>query len=189
MRLKIYFAYGLLFVSLFSAYKSFAFELPSIPFPSPGSDELLFVVRNTTINTKSPVNVTINDYWTNRNVKREPYRDVYGQSVFTTSGSKWLTAYMTVKISGIDYTMAALSGYKSGTSTVFVKSAKTSLSQNFYSVYDFVDRDEISVPSVTYLDETPEYFVTVEAYESGNGNMFVMCISNKQSFNECKSQI
>ncbi|CAI2307909.1 hypothetical protein IFVP203_C2200020 [Vibrio parahaemolyticus] len=42
--------------------------------------------------------------------------------------------------------------------------------------------------SVTYLDETPEYFVNVEAYESGNGHMFVMCISNKSSFDECMSQ-
>ncbi|WP_140258216.1 thermostable direct hemolysin-family toxin, partial [Vibrio parahaemolyticus] len=45
------------------------------------------------------------------------------------------------------------------------------------------------IPSINYLDETPEYFVTVEAYESGNGHMFVMCISNKLSFGECKSQI
>ncbi|MCF9695612.1 thermostable direct hemolysin-family toxin, partial [Vibrio parahaemolyticus] len=39
-----------------------------------------------------------------------------------------------------------------------------------------------------YLDETPEYFVNVEAYESGSGNILVMCISNKESFFECKHQ-
>ncbi|MCF9726415.1 thermostable direct hemolysin-family toxin, partial [Vibrio parahaemolyticus] len=38
----------------------------------------------------------------------------------------------------------------------------------------------------------PEYFVNVEAYESGyesgSGNILVMCISNKESFFECKHQ-
>lgn len=100
-----------------------------------------------------------------------------------------LSAYMTVNIDGHNYTMAALSGYKHGISTIFTKSEKTSLKQDFYSVESFVDDNEESLPSITYLDETPEYFVTVEAYESGNGHMFVMCISNKLSFGECKSQI
>lgn len=189
MKLKFYFAFSLLLVSIFSISKSFAIDLPSIPFPSPGSDELLFVVRNTTIKTDSPVHVTVADYWTNRNIKRKPYKDVHGQSVFTTAGSKWLSAYMTVNINGHNYTMAALSGYKHGISTIFTKSEKTSLKQDFYSVESFVDDNEESLPSITYLDETPEYFVTVEAYESGNGHMFVMCISNKLSFGECKSQI
>ncbi|EHK5111046.1 TDH-related hemolysin TRH2 [Vibrio parahaemolyticus] len=189
MKLKLYFAFSLLLVSIFSVSKSFAIDLPSIPFPSPGSDELLFVVRNTTIKTESPVKTIVEDYWTNRTIKRKPYKDVYGQSVFTTAGSKWLSAYMTVNINGHNYTMAALSGYKHGTSTVFTKSEKTSLNQDFYSVKSFVDDSEESIPSINYLDETPEYFVTVEAYESGNGHMFVMCISNKLSFGECKSQI
>ncbi|AVF62372.1 MULTISPECIES: TDH-related hemolysin TRH2 [Vibrio harveyi group] len=189
MKLRLYFAFSLLLVSIFSISKSFAIDLPSIPFPSPGSDELLFVVRNTTIKTESPVKAIVEDYWTNRTIKRKPNKDVYGQSVFTTAGSKWLSAYMTVNINGHNYTMAALSGYKHGTSTVFTKSEKTSLNQDFYSVKSFVDDSEESIPSINYLDETPEYFVTVEAYESGNGHMFVMCISNKLSFGECKSQI
>lgn len=189
MKLRLYFAFSLLLVSIFSISKSFAIDLPSIPFPSPGSDELLFVVRNTTIKTESPVKAIVEDYWTNRTIKRKPNKDVYGQSVFTTAGSKWLSAYMTVNINGHNYTMAALSGYKHGTSTVFTKSEKTSLNQDFYSVNSFVDDSEESIPSINYLDETPEYFVTVEAYESGNGHIFVMCISNKLSFGECKSQI
>ncbi|EGQ8609005.1 TDH-related hemolysin TRH1 [Vibrio parahaemolyticus] len=188
MKLKLYFAFSLLLASIFSVSKSFAIDLPSIPFPSPGSDELVFVVRNATIKTESPVNATVDDYWTNRNIKRKPYKSVHGQSIFTTSGSKWLSAYMTVNINGNNYTMAALSGYKDGLSTVFTKSEKTSLNQNYSSVSDFVGENEESLPSVTYLDETPEYFVNVEAYESGNGHMFVMCISNKSSFDECMSQ-
>nr|AAX19062.1 Trh [Vibrio parahaemolyticus] len=189
MKLKLYFAYSLLLVSIFSVSKSFAIDLTSIPFPSPGYDELLFVVRNTTIKTESPVNAIVDDYWTNRNIKRKPYKSVHGQSIFTTSGSKWLSAYMTVNINGNNYTMAARSGYRHGTSKVFTKSEKTSLNQDFYSVQSLVDDSEESIPIMTYLDETPEYFVTVEAYESGNGHMFVMCISNKLSFGECKSQI
>ncbi|TNZ18559.1 hemolysin activation protein, partial [Vibrio parahaemolyticus] len=78
-----------LFISMLAAFKTSAFELPSVPFPAPGSDEILFVVRDTTFNTQAPVNVKVSDFWTNRNVKRKPYEDVYGQSVFTTSGTKW----------------------------------------------------------------------------------------------------
>nr|P28031.2 RecName: Full=Thermostable direct hemolysin; Flags: Precursor [Grimontia hollisae]AAA27570.1 thermostable direct hemolysin [Grimontia hollisae]prf//1811229A hemolysin [Grimontia hollisae] len=177
-----------LFIFMLAAFKTFAFELPSIPFPSPGSDEILFVVRDTTFNTKEPVNVKVSDFWTNRNVKRKPYKDVHGQSVFITSGTKWLTSYMTVSINNKDYTMAAVSGYKDGFSSVFVKSGQIQLQHYYNSVADFVGGDENSIPSKTYLDETPEYFVNVEAYESGSGNILVMCISNKESYFECESQ-
>ncbi|MCP9694005.1 thermostable direct hemolysin-family toxin, partial [Vibrio parahaemolyticus] len=37
-----------LFISMLAAFKTSAFELPSVPFPAPGSDEILFVVRDTT---------------------------------------------------------------------------------------------------------------------------------------------
>ncbi|EGQ8307638.1 thermostable direct hemolysin-family toxin [Vibrio parahaemolyticus] len=174
MKLKLYFAFSLILVSMFSVSKSFAIDLPSIPFPSPGSAELLFVVRNTTIKTESPVKAIVEVYWTNRNIKRKPYKDVYGQSVFTTAGSKWLSAYMTVNINGHNYTMAALSGYKDGISTVFTKSEKTSLKKDFSSIKSFVDVREESISIITYLDETPEHVVTVNEYEGGNGHMFVV---------------
>lgn len=54
---------------------------------------------------------------------------------------------MTVNINGNNYTMAALSGYKDGLSTVFTKSEKTSLNQNYSSVSDFVGENEESLPS------------------------------------------
>lgn len=174
MKLKLYFAFSLILVSMFSVSKSFAIDLPSIPFPSPGSAELLFVVRNTTIKAESPVKAIVEDCWTNRNIKRKPYKDVYGQSVFTTAGSKWLSAYMTVNINGHNYTMAALSGYKDGISTVFTKSEKTSLKKDFSSIKSFVDVREESISIITYLDETPEHVVTVNEYEGGNGHMFVV---------------
>ncbi|ARR51848.1 thermostable direct hemolysin (plasmid) [Photobacterium damselae subsp. damselae] len=181
-----------LFVLLFSfavmpCFAS-AIDLPQIPFPAPGSDEILFVVRDTTLKTKDPVNVKVSDFWTNRDIKRKPNKDVYGQSVFTTSGTKWLTSYMTVSINDKDYTMAAVSGYKRGYSAVFVKSAQGQLQHSYDSVANFVGEDEDSIPNTMYLDETPEYFVNVEAYESGNGNILVMCISNKESFYECEHQ-
>ncbi|EJG2221098.1 thermostable direct hemolysin-family toxin [Vibrio parahaemolyticus] len=174
MKLKLYFAFSLILVSMFSVSKSFAIDLPSIPFPSPGSAELLFVVRNTTIKAESPVKAIVEDCWTNRNIKRKPYKDVYGQSVFTTAGSKWLSAYMTVNINGHNYTMAALSGYKDGISTVFTKSEKTSLKKDFSSIKSFVDVREESISIITYLDETPEHVVTVNEYEGSNGHMFVV---------------
>lgn len=174
MKLKLYFAFSLILVSMFSVSKSFAIDLPSIPFPSPGSAELLFVVRNTTIKAESPVKAIVEDCWTNRNIKRKPYKDVYGQSVLTTAGSKWLSAYMTVNINGHNYTMAALSGYKDGISTVFTKSEKTSLKKDFSSIKSFVDVREESISIITYLDETPEHVVTVNEYEGGNGHMFVV---------------
>ncbi|ETT13389.1 thermostable direct hemolysin 1 [Vibrio parahaemolyticus 605] len=95
---------------------------------------------------------------------------------------------MTVNINDKDYTMAAVSGYKSGHSAVFVKSGQVQLQHSYNSVANFVGEDEGSIPSKMYLDETPEYFVNVEAYESGSGNILVMCISNKESFFECKHQ-
>ncbi|OKA65025.1 hemolysin activation protein [Vibrio parahaemolyticus] len=188
MKYRYFAKKSFLFISMLAAFKTFAFELPSVPFPAPGSDEILFVVRDTTFNTHAPVNVEVSDFWTNRNVKRKPYKDVYGQSVFTTSGTKWLTSYMTVNINDKDYTMAAVSGYKRGHSAVFVKSGQVQLQHSYDSVANFVGEDEGSIPSKMYLDETPEYFVNVEAYESGSGNILVMCISNKESFFECKHQ-
>ncbi|EKF9839410.1 thermostable direct hemolysin-family toxin, partial [Vibrio cholerae] len=38
----------LILISAALSFHTLAIELPSIPFPSPGSDEIVFVVRNTT---------------------------------------------------------------------------------------------------------------------------------------------
>lgn len=124
--------YALLACALALSFNATAIELPSIPFPAPGSDEILFVVRNTIDYSKLKddseyVDVKITDYWTNRETKRKPNTDVGSQSIFATSGSKWLTAYMTVNINGNDYTMAAVSGYKDGLSATFVNAGRTTL--------------------------------------------------------------
>ncbi|EIW7864179.1 thermostable direct hemolysin-family toxin [Vibrio parahaemolyticus] len=121
-------------MSLLASFKTLSFELPSIPFPAPGSDEILFVVRDATFKTDDPVNVKVSDFWTNRDIKRKPSIDVHGQSIFTTSGSKWLASYMTVNINDKDYTMAALSGYKDGASIVFVKSDPVQLHHSYNTV-------------------------------------------------------
>lgn len=162
---------------------SFAIELPSIPFPAPGSDEILFVVRNV---TKS-VNVSIQDYWSNRSVKRVPFKNVRNQSVMSTGGSKWLTSYLTVNINGNNYTMGAVSGYKNGSSAVFTKIKQGELTHDYSAVASFVG-DDITEPNNDQIDETPEYFVSSETYDSGSGTVMVLCVSDKTTLNQCRNQ-
>ncbi|EKF9704142.1 thermostable direct hemolysin-family toxin [Vibrio cholerae] len=170
------------------SFASNALELPSIPplpFPSPGSDEIVFVIRNTTDN----VNVSITDYWSYRDIKRVPVKTVKSQSIFTTSGYKWMDAYVTVSINGSEYTMAALSGYLNGYSTTYAKVGKGRLSHNYYSVEKFVSEDkENIIPFNKAIDETPEYYITSESYISGDGNVVLMCIANTQTLDKCLSQ-
>lgn len=162
---------------------SFAIELPSIPFPAPGSDEILFVVRNV---TKS-VHVSIPDYWSNRSIKRVPFKNVIGQSVMSTGGTKWLASYLTVNVNGSDYTMGAVSGYHHGSSTVFTKIKPGTLANDFYSVKSFVGED-ITEPNHDQIDETPEFFVSSETYDSGSGTVMVLCVSDRTTLDQCRSQ-
>ncbi|PLS40946.1 hemolysin activation protein [Carnobacterium maltaromaticum] len=160
------------------------FGLPDIPFPAPGSDEILFVVRDV---TEGRVNVSISDYWSNREVKRVPFASVRSQSVMSTSGTKWLTAYTTANVNGVDYTMAAVSGYKEFANVVYTKIAKGNLTKNYSSVSNFVGQD-ITEPNYKEIDEQPDYFVSSETYNSGSGTVMVLCISDRTTFSECRSQ-
>ncbi|QAY37718.1 thermostable direct hemolysin (plasmid) [Photobacterium damselae subsp. damselae] len=159
-------------------------DLPQIPFPAPGSDEILFVVRNVTEN----VDVSIKDYWSNRNVKRTPFKDVKNQSIMSTSGSKWLSAFVTVSVNGHDYTMAAVSGYKDAYSTVYTNvAAQDVLNKTFSDVTNFVGENK-SQPWYAALDEQQDYFVNTEVFDSGSGTVISLCISDKKTLHQCQTQ-
>ncbi|EOW9321444.1 TPA: thermostable direct hemolysin-family toxin [Vibrio cholerae] len=175
----------LFLISAALSFHAYAIELPSIPFPSPGSDEIVFVVRNTT----SDVEVYTKDYWSYRDIKRLPSREVNKQAIFSTSGYKWMTAFITVSINGNPYTMATLSGYRNGYATTYSKVSAGTLTHDYSSVESFVGENESNIiPNIRMVDETPDYFVTTESYESGNGHVITMCIANNKTLSQCLEQ-
>lgn len=165
------------------SFQSLALELPDIPFPAPGSDEILFVVRDVT----DSVHVEVDDFWSNRTVKRVPFSSVRKQSIMSTGGEKWLSAFMTVSVNGTDYTMGAISGYKNFSSVVYTNISKGSVDKDFSSVSRFVG-EQTSTPNYTVIDETPDYFVSSETFDSGSGTVVVLCISDRTTLSDCLTQ-
>lgn len=166
-----------------SSVQALPFELPSMPFPTPGTDDVLFVVRNVTDN----VSVDINDYWSNREIKRLPFQTVYKQSLMSTGGYKWISSFITVSVNGDLYTMASISGYKNFYSIVYTKIKSGILNKSYESVEDFVGTD-IHFPNKQEIAETPEYFISSETFNSGSGTVISLCVSNKETYHDCRTQ-
>lgn len=169
---------------------TFAFDLPlpSIPFPAPGTSEVLFVVRN----TSQKMEVTVDNYWTNRTTTRIPYKFLLpqGQSVFSTDGTKWLSASITLNLNYSKFTAAVIAGYKDGYSTTFVNSGDTDVSQSYNSISDFVGTQHTIPYNTSFVGEShgSPFYVYTESYRSGNGDVIVLCIADDESAIQCRSQ-